>query len=302
MQKSKLIVILGQTATGKSGVAVRLAKKFNGEIVSADSRQIYRGLDLGTGKITKKEMRGIPHHLLDIASPREQFSVAEYKKLADTAISGILRRGKIPILCGGTGLYIDTVVNGTILPGVAPNIKLRKKLNNKTTKQLFEMLKKLDPRRAGSIDPQNPRRLIRAIEIARALGKVPIYDQRPTIYDTLKTGLILSDKTLKRKIHIRLFARISRGMITEAKRLRKRGLSRRRMEALGLEYRYLARYLNGKISKQEMLARLETEIWRYAKRQRTWFKRDKKILWFEPKEFEKIEKETKRFLKRKHAR
>ncbi len=296
MQKPKLIVILGQTATGKSGVAVRLAKKFDGEVVSADSRQVYKGLDLGTGKITKKEMRGIPHHLLDIASPREQFSVAEYKKLADTAISGILKRGKIPILCGGTGLYIDTVVNGTILPGVAPNIKLRKELNNKTAKQLFEMLKKLDPKRAETIDSKNPRRTIRAIEIASTLGRVPNLEVRLPSWGVLKIGLTLPDKTLKQKIHIRLFSRIRLGMVAEARRLHKRGLSWGRMEALGLEYKYLAKYVNNKISKQEMLARLETEIWRYAKRQRTWFKRDKEILWFEPAEFKEIEKETKKFL------
>lgn len=301
MPKPKLIVILGQTATGKSDLAVRLAKKFEGEVISADSRQVYKGLNIGTGKITKREMKGVPHYLLDVANPKKQFSVFFYKKLAEQAITDIYKRGKIPIICGGTGLYIDAVVNSVVLPEVEPNLKLRKQLEKKSAQELFKLLKKLDPRRAKTIDAQNPRRLIRAIEIVKALGKVPTCNLQPTTYDLLKIGLKLPDEKLRQKIHIRLFARIREGMVAEVKRLNENGLSWKRLESFGLEYKYIALYLQKKITKDEVLTKLETEIWRYAKRQNTWFKRDEKIKWFGPKEFKKVEKVTMGFLKEKRA-
>ncbi|MEK7128826.1 MAG: tRNA (adenosine(37)-N6)-dimethylallyltransferase MiaA, partial [Patescibacteria group bacterium] len=253
MPKQKIIIILGQTATGKSGLAVKLAKKFNGEVISADSRQVYRGLNLGTGKITKKEMKGIPHYMLDVANPKTQYSVALYQRAVLDHIRYIVARGRIPIICGGTGLYIDTVINGIVLPEVKPNLKLRRRLNNKTAKELFLVLKKLDPRRAKTIDRQNPRRLIRAIEIATALGYVPHLEASLPSYDILKIGLTLPNSLLKKKIRVRLFARIRLGMIAEVKHLHAGGLIWKRMEELGLEYKYLALYLQKKITKKEML-------------------------------------------------
>ncbi len=168
---NKLIVILGPTASGKSELAVKLAKKFNGEIISADSRQVYKGLNIGTGKITKKEMKGIGHHLLDVASPKRKFTVAQFQKLAFKKIREIQRRGKTPFLVGGTGFYIQSVVDNISIPEVTPNWKLRKALEKKNTEELFSMLKKLDPARAKTIDSKNPRRLTRAIEIASAEGR-----------------------------------------------------------------------------------------------------------------------------------
>lgn len=309
-RKPKIIVILGQTATGKSDVAVKLAKKFGGEIISADSRQVYKGLDIGSGKITKKEMRGVPHHMLDIANPKKQFSVAQYKKLADKKIQEIHNnvqhsvldnKRKIPIIVGGTGFYIQAIVDNLILPEVKPDYTLRKKLEKKSAKELFAMLKKLDKDRAKEIEKDNPRRLIRAIEIARMLGKVPKLKTNPQ-YDVLQIGLKLTDKELKEKIHKRLVARMRKGMVAEARRLHNPpaggggGLSWKRLESLGLEYRYLALYLQKKISKQEMLSKLEIEIKRFAKRQMRWFKRDKRIKWFKPSEMKKIEKEISRFI------
>jgi tRNA dimethylallyltransferase len=197
--KLKIIVILGQTATGKSDFAVQIAKRVlavsrvESEIISADSRQVYKDMDLGTGKITKKEMRGVPHHLLDVASPKKIFSVSDYQKLADKKIQEIFSRGHIPILCGGTGFYIDALVNGTVLPEVAPDKILRKKLDKKSTSELFKILKKLDINRAKSIDKNNRVRLIRAIEIAKTLGKVPKISNKDTKYDTLKIGLTLPE-------------------------------------------------------------------------------------------------------------
>ena len=287
--RPKIIVILGQTSTGKSDFAVQIAKKVKGEIISADSRQVYKGMDLGTGKITKYEMQGIPHHLLDVANPKKVFSVSGYKKLADNKIKEILKRGKVPILCGGTGFYIDAVVNGTILPEVAPNAKLRAMLAKKSVVELFKMLKKLDPSRAKNIDSKNPVRLIRAIEIAKALGKVPKV-KSGTEYDALKIGLTLPDEVLKKRIYARLLARIKKGMLKEIENLHKSGVSWKRMNELGLEYRYGAMYLQGKKKKKEMIEKLNTESWQYAKRQKTWFKRDKDTVWIDPrKNKEKLE-------------
>lgn len=287
MQKPKIIVILGQTATGKSILAVKIAKKVNGEIISADSRQVYTGLNLGTGKITKKEMRGIPHHLLDIANPKRRFTVMQYKKLADKKIKEIIACGKIPIICGGTGFYIDAVIKNTIFPEVPPNNKLRKGLSQKSTIALFHELQKLDPRRAKNIDKNNKVRLIRAIEIAQKLGKVPklqsdtnsAYAENVSPYKFIKIGLFMPLDILKEKIEKRLIKRIKMGMIKEIQNLHKNGLSWKRMEELGLEYRYAALYLQRKITKQEMLDKLNSEIYKYAKRQMTWFKRDPEIKW-----------------------
>jgi tRNA dimethylallyltransferase len=279
--KPKLIVILGQTATGKSDFAVEIAKKVNGEIISADSRQVYKGMDLGTGKITKKEMNGVPHHLLDVASPKKVFSVNDFKKLADKKIQEILERNHTPIICGGTGFYIDAVVDNIILPEVPPNEKLRKELSKKTIPQLIAQLKELDPSRLKTVDINNPVRLIRAIEIAKALGKVPKVKTNQR-YDVLKIGLALPDEILKEKIKIRLISRIKKGMLKEIQTLHDNGISWRRMEMLGLEYKYGALYLQKKITKDEMIERLNNEIWQYAKRQKTWFKRDTKTEWIDP--------------------
>ncbi|MFA6536751.1 MAG: tRNA (adenosine(37)-N6)-dimethylallyltransferase MiaA [Candidatus Paceibacterota bacterium] len=294
--KSKVLVILGPTATGKSNLAVILARKFNGEVISADSRQVYKGLNLGTGKITKKEMKGVRHHLLDVVSPRKVFTVSDYQKLAGHVVEQILAKGKLPIICGGTGLYIDSILSGQKFPEVPPNLKLRRQLERKTTAELFEQLKKLDPRRASQIDKNNPRRLIRAIEIARAIGKVPEFNFFGSKYNVLKIGLNLPAEKLKKRISIRLFARIREGMIGEATKLHRAGLSWKRMEDLGLEYRFQAKYLRGEISKEEMVKQLESAIWHYAKRQMTWFRRDKNIKWFEPKDSSRIVQTVRKFI------
>lgn len=311
-EKIKIIVILGPTATGKSDLGVRLAlrlrsgqaKKFAGEIISADSRQVYKGLDIGTGKITKHEMKGISHHLLDVASPKRKFTVADYKKLAEISIQNIVQKNKVPIIVGGTGFYIQALVDDLILPEVPPNESLRKKLEKKNVSELFKILKKLDPERAKDIDAKNPRRLVRAIEIAKYLGKVPKLKKKSEKYDVLFIGIDLPDKVLKERIHKRLIQRISVGMIAEARKLHKNGLGYKRMEELGLEYRYLSRFLKkfarGSASSPHWSAyqeELEKEIWQYAKRQRTWFKKDKRIKNFNPTEIYKIEKEVNKFLK-----
>lgn len=293
---NKILVILGPTATGKSDLSVKLAKKYNGEIISADSRQVYKGLNIGTGKITKKEKRGIHHWMLDVVSPKKTFTVTEWKKLAEERVEKILKRHKLPIICGGTGFYIQALVDGLILPEVPPDKKLRKELEKKSLEELIKILKTLDPERLSNIDTKNKVRLVRAIEVAKALGKVPEVKSEKK-YESLKIGLTLPDNVLHKKISTRLLARIKKGMIEEAQKLNKRGLSFKRMRELGLEYRYLADYLDKRLSKTEMIQKLETEIWHYAKRQITWFKRDKKIKWFVPRQNKEIAKEIEKFIK-----
>ncbi|MEK7536013.1 MAG: tRNA (adenosine(37)-N6)-dimethylallyltransferase MiaA [Patescibacteria group bacterium] len=303
--KSKILVIVGPNASGKSALAIHLAKGLamsgvESEIVGADSRQVYRGLNIGSGKVTKREMQGVPHHMLDVADPKKVFSVSQYQKLAYRAIDAILSRGKLPIVVGGSGQYIDAITKGLVIPEVPPNPKLRAKLDKSRfdlsnrglstyTSELFKLLKALDPARAKQIDKHNPRRLIRAIEIAEALGKVPKLKSEPR-YSPIIIGIKPTIHDLRFKIHDRLKSRMRAGMVGEVRELHKHGLSWRRLESLGLEYKYVALYLQGKLSRGGMLRKLETEIWRYAKRQMTWFKRDKKIIWLAPSEVEGYEK------------
>jgi tRNA dimethylallyltransferase len=270
----KIIVVCGPTATGKSDYAVELAKKVRGEIISADSRQVYRGLDIGSGKITKKEMRGIPHYCLDIANPKRVFSVSSYKKFADKAIKDIVNRGKTPIICGGTGFYIDAVICDIAFPAVPPNKTLRKTLEKLSLEELQNKLQKLDPRRFELVDQKNKVRLIRAIEIATTLGSVPeMVRQAHHKYNVEWIYLDFPDEVLKERIRKRLLKRMKTGMVKEVESLHSEGVSWKRLESFGLEYRYLALFLQGKLSKEEMLKELEMAIWHYAKRQRTWFKK-----------------------------
>ena len=293
---SKIIAIVGPTASGKSALAVEVSRLVGGEVVSADSRQVYTGLDIGTGKVTKREMRGVPHHLLDVANPKRTMSVVQYEHLATRAIRDILKRGKVPILCGGTGLYTDAVLTDASFPAVPPNATLRRKLEKLSTEKLFEKLQKLDPSRAETIDAKNPRRLIRAIEIATALGSVPARTIAEPRYDTLIIGLTLPREEMQERIHARLLARMRRGMVAESRHLHKQGLSWKRMESLGLEYRFLAQFLQGKITIDELLRDLEIAIRQYSKRQMVWFKKNKNIRWFHPTEHKKILKMAKKHL------
>jgi tRNA dimethylallyltransferase len=290
---NKLIVIVGPTSSGKTDLSIKLAKKFNGEVISADSRQVYKGMDIGTGKITKKEMQSIPHYLLDVVSPKTRFDVVKYRKLALKAIAKIQKKNKLPILVGGTGFYIQAVIDGIIIPPVKPDWKLRKKLEKKTSLELFKRLKKLDFKRAKTIEKDNKRRLVRALEIIIKTKKpVPKLKKQPLKADILILGIKKDQKELKQLIEKRLLKRLKQGMIAEVKKLHKQGVSWKRLEEFGLEYRYLALYLQNKLSKQEMIKKLQKEIEHYAKRQTTWFKREKRIKWI------KSYKETERLLKK----
>jgi tRNA dimethylallyltransferase len=276
-ETKNILVVVGPTSSGKSELAVKLAKKFNGEIISCDSRQIYQSMNLGTGKVTghwqavpvashpeqsegskashpqrreqpKRKFKkvyfyqSIPHHLIDVQNPKKQYSVVQFQKSAQKLIEEITRRQKLPILCGGTGQYIDAVIFNQNLPQVKPNLKLRKTLEKKSTKELYSQLLSLDPLRAKHIDKNNPRRLIRALEIIITTGQpVPLTTQTlsPTHYRTLWLGLQLPKNILYKKIKARLQQRLKAGMVKEVKKLKQQGLSWQRLESFGLEYRYI---------------------------------------------------------------
>lgn len=290
----KALVIVGQTSSGKTALGIKLAKKFNGEIISADSRQVYIGLDIGTGKVTKKEMRGVPHHLLDVATPKRVYTAQNYVTDGRKAIAGIVRRKKLPIIVGGTGFYIDSLLGIISLPDVPSNKALRKLLSKMSASKLYTLLNKKDPRRAKDIDRHNPVRLIRALEIAEAIGKSP-KSKSSTLYDTCWLGIALPFDKLEKKIEKRFRERMKQGMLKEAKRLHVSGVSWKRMEELGLEYRYMARLLQKKITRKEFDEQLLSEIKKYAKRQMKYWKRNKEIRWFEPED-KRVEEVAKNFL------
>jgi tRNA dimethylallyltransferase len=282
--KPKIIIIVGPTASGKTGLAIELAKKFDGEVVSADSRQVYKGLDIGSAKVTPEEMEGVPHHLLDVANPEEVYTAADYKRDATKATEDILARGKLPIICGGTFFYIDTLLGKVSIPGVEPDEELRAILEEKSAAELFSILQSLDPNRAANIEKDNPRRLIRAIEIAQALGKVPLLQESPCPYDVLTIGLKVDMKTHGEILKRRIMERLDAGMITEVERLIESGVTHDRLEAFGLEYRYLSRWLRGLLTRDQMIEELTTKSRQFAKRQLTWLKRDDSIRWFDNKD------------------
>ncbi len=287
--KSKLIVILGPTASGKSDLGIKLAKKFNGEIISADSRQVYKKMDIGTGKVTKREQKIIKHYLLDVADPKNIFTVSDFKKLGEAAIEEIFAKEKIPFIVGGTGFYIDALLKNLNLPEVPANKKLRERFDKLTAEHLFKMLRKLDPKRAKTIDPRNKRRLIRALEIIKMTGR-PIPELvSSTKYQVLWLGINPSKKIPEKRIKSRLEKRLKQGMIKEVKNLLESGVSKKRLYDFGLEYRWLEEYLSKKISYAEMKNGLYRAIVNYSKRQMTWFKRNDKIHWIKnPTEAQKL--------------
>ncbi len=275
-QNRSVIVVAGATASGKSDFAVELALKMNGEVISADSRQVYKGLDIGTGKITEEEMKGVPHHMLSVYEVGQEVSVARFARDANPIIDDIFSRGKTPIICGGTGQYIDALIFNSVLPKVAPNEKLRKELETKTTASLFEELTTLDPERAKNIDSHNRVRLIRALEIVATTGKVPTLSTPKLLYDTTIYLLKPARDVLRVRITKRLEKRLALGMLDEVKHIMSKSFQSKDMKKFGLEYVTLGRHLEGMLSEEEMKEELITKSMQYAKRQETWNKKYEK--------------------------
>ena len=275
----KLIVIAGTNASGKSGLGIELAARYGGEVISADSRQVFEGLDLGSGKVTKEEMKGVPHHLIDVCKPGDFFSMADFQRLAYQAIDDIHARGKIPFLVGGTGLYVDSVADGYELSDRAPDLELRAHLETFETPALYEMLKEKIP--DTEIEPKNRNRVMRALERIAADDYQP--GRRCPRYDVLRLGVTWDRETLKARIDERLERRLNEGMVDEVRRLMENGASTEFLMKLGLEYRYLTRYLLGELGYEQMVEELGRAIKKFAKRQVTWFKKTENLHWLDMK-------------------
>lgn len=276
----KLIVIVGANASGKSSLGVQLAGRFNGEIVSADSRQVFRGLDLGSGKITQEEMRGVPHHLLDVCEPGDFFSMHDFQRLAYRAIDDIAARGRTPFLVGGTGLYVASVTEGYVLSDVPPDLAYRAELEKLSTEELYRRVRAMDPNHP--VDPKNRNRVMRILEKAHDGDAQPVQN-RPR-YRCLKLGVNWEPEVLRARIDERLDRRLRAGMIEEVQGLLDAGVSAGFLDKLGLEYRFITRYLTGEIaSREEMVTLLGNAIKQFAKRQRIWFRRDREIIYLDMK-------------------
>ena len=274
----KVVAVVGTNASGKSALGVELAKRYGAEIISADSRQVFRGLDLGSGKITPEEMQGVPHHLIDVREPNEFFSMADFQRMSYAAIDGILARGRLPMIVGGTGLYVDSVLDGYLLSDREPDLSYRAELEKLTTPQLYDMLLTLLP--DAQVDRNNRNRVMRMIErIHDGDDAVPGKEPR---YRSLRLGVSWPRDVLRARIDERLERRLEQGMIEEVQGLLDRGVSREFLLGLGLEYRFITQYLTGEIpDRDEMLAKLAQAIKKFAKRQMTWFRRNPDIVWLD---------------------
>ena len=272
----KILCIIGPTASGKSSRAVEEALRRGGEVISVDSRQVYRGLDIGTEKISHEEMRGVPHHLLDIREPSENYSAGDFVTDAARLIEEISARGKLPILAGGTHFYFDALLSG--LPSVPVDESLRAELADITTEELFARIREQDPRRAKELDPRNRRRLIRALEIMETHGAVPQRYPKDVPIGTscgYLTEWIVIDPTreaLRVRIDARLENTFARGLIDEVRRVREQ-VGDERLNELGLEYRIVGEYLRGERTETSLFPALSAKLWQFARRQKSWLRK-----------------------------
>jgi len=282
--KISVIVIVGPTASGKSDLGVQIAKKYNGEIISADSRQVYKDLNIGSAKVKGKWKKGIfvhegiSHFCIDMISPKRIYTASEFKKSAKDAIADISSRGKLSIIVGGTAFWVDTLVYDLDLPEVSPDWELRKELEKKSVDELLKILIPLDPERAASIEQKNPRRLIRAIEIAKALGSVPHISKRNP-YRALWIGIFPGEKILQRRMAIRSSAMIKANLIQETKKLLSKGVSKKRIREFGFEYGNALDVIEKNIAPRDLADKLTRDTSKYAVRQMRWFRCNQDIHW-----------------------
>lgn len=302
----KLIVLLGPTASGKTTWGLKLAKNFNGEIISADSRQVYRKMDIGTAKAVGEWRRNglrktyyiedVPHHLIDFLDPGKQFTVAEFRDKAVKYTKLALKGGKTPLIVGGTGLYIHSVVDNLKIPRIAPNRKLRKSLEEKSTEDLMKLLKNLDPKTAQTVDSNNTRRVIRALEVC-ILSGIPFSEQQikgDQIFDVLQIGIEVPREVLYTRIGKRVDEMMKLGLLKEVENLLKQKYGWNLPSMSGIGYRQFREFFENKRELDEAIELLKRDTRRYAKRQTSWFKRDNRIVWC--KEYREAEKLVERFL------
>jgi len=300
MQKPKVIVICGPTASGKTALSIELAKQINGEIISADSMQIYKDMNIGTAKVTKEEMQEIKHYLIDILSPDERYSVAEYKRDAENAIKEILKKGKTPIVVGGTGLYIDTLIYGIDYPSFELDEKYREYLEDRVKKEglenLYEEARKIDQKAIQKISINDKKRILRILEIYHVTGKNKteqeiISRQNDVEFDYKVFAINIDREILYERINKRVDIMIENGLIDEVKKLLQK-YNQFPTSMQGLGYKEVREYLQKQISKEEMIDKIKQESRRYAKRQLTWFRKNKQTIWLDglinPKENVKI--------------
>ncbi len=294
----RIIAIIGPTASGKTALATKLAQKLSGEVVSCDSMQIYRGMDIGTAKPSEDEMQLVPHHMIDIAEPSQRFSVADFVNSARECIDNILNRGKVPILAGGTGLYVDSVLFNISFPDFNEDpefrLKMQEVLEEEGKEALYMRLLKLDPEAAEKIHPNNTRRVIRALEVCKATGKtftqVSKEARRTPEYDAYVLGIETDRAELYKRIDARVDVMMENGLIDEVKRLKERGIGRDTTAMQAIGYKELYDYFDGFISLDEAVEKIKQESRRYAKRQLTWFRRNEDIDWVRLDRKECIEK------------
>ena len=289
MKKHKVVVICGPTASGKTSLSIELAKKIDGEIISCDSMQIYKDMNIGTAKVTKTEMQGIKHYLIDIISPEERYSVADYKKAAEKAIIEILEKGKTPIIVGGTGLYVDALIYGIEYPNIEFDEKYRKQLENRVETEgletLYEEAKKIDKQAVQKISSNDQKRILRILEIYHATGKNKTQQEAESRknevkYDYKVFAINMDREILYNRINKRVDIMMENGLIDEVKQIKKK-YNKFPTAMQGLGYKEVVEYLENKISKDEMVEKIKQESRRYAKRQLTWFRKNKENIWLD---------------------
>lgn len=320
----KIIVLLGPTASGKTDLGIVLAKKFSAqggsglggggaEIISADSRQVYKGMSIGTGKpvgewradtplpLSRGEVymvEGVPHHVMDVVEPDADFTLAHFKKMAEEKIDDILKRGKLPIVVGGTGLYIWSIVDNLDMPAVVPNLALRAELEKKSLEEQVQILTEKDPETAKKIDLENPRRVIRALEVCLDSGKsfVEQRKQNPPKYNALQIGLEWPREEIYERIERRIDGQIKDGWVEETKKLLEAGFGWKIPSMSGIGYKQLGEYLRGERTLENAVEEIKQKTRNYAKRQMTWFKRDKRIKWIEKVDVDEAVRLVKEFI------
>ena len=289
MKKQKVIVICGPTASGKTALSIELAKKINGEIVSCDSMQIYKEMDIGTAKPTKEEMQEIPHYMINTIFPNERYSVADYKKDAKKAIREIIKKGKVPIIVGGTGLYVDSLIYEIEYPDIKFDEKYRQELEEQVQKdgleKLYNKAKKIDPEAMLKISSNDKKRILRVLEIYKATGKTKTEQERKSRekepeFDYLVYGLNMPREKLYERINLRVDIMIKQGLIKEVEEIYKK-YNEFPTAMQGLGYKEVVEYLEGHLTKEEMIEKIKQETRRYAKRQMTWFRKNKQTIWLD---------------------